>query len=776
MRNDKSDKHRRQDGSAQERSDSITILTCLDKHAIATKKWKLRADDKLECTDYKSGKWFSVDVKRVSSIGNLADRLQNIEADPGTFVIRGEPLPDTNLERTRRLSKPKKDHTAAFGEPEGGRRYVMLDFDNVRCPKKIDFTQNPESGIRHLISLLPSSFHDVTCFYQVSASAGVKPGLRAHLWFWLDRRVTNAELKTWAKDLSVAVDRTLFGPVQPHYVATPQFKGIADPFRGQRSGLVQGRDDEVVFPPVKVTPHRNSRVQWREWADKRLAGYENQIKRAMPGERHRVVNYAAYQMGRLVPHLIDRQTVFERLMASVAKMEEPLPIERAKDEIGRAMNDGIEKPDNPEDDWRRGLALDRSMRPKAVVGNVVMVLKAHPAWSGVLAYDSRKLRPCFVKSPPWETSAISLPRHIREEDAGMCAAWFTRELAMGISISVAHDAMGTVATDKKFDPVRQYFDGLVWDAGSRLDTWLVDYAGATDSSFVRAVGAKWLISAVARTYKPGCKVDTILILEGAQGKGKSMALRVMAGDDFFTDHLEDLGNKDSRIQLHGPLIVEMAELDAMNRKEASTIKAFLTVQEDRFRSPYGRIVERFPRRCIFAGSTNQALYLKDQTGGRRFWPVAVGKINIDGLRKVRDQLWAEAVYRFQRREDWWLSKKLEHRARGEQEARRQTDPWEEPIYEYLTKTWQDLSADGAIGVVFGGEEIKKRFDPSGLRLWTTTEEVLAAIGLGRAQRDKPSQMRCGECLKVLGWKKRRLRVDKNRQINAYFPPDGFFDK
>ena len=143
------------------------------------------------------------------------------------------------------------------------------------------------------------------------------------------------------------------------------------------------------------------------------------------------------------------------------------------------------------------------------------------------------------------------------------------------------------------------------------------------------MGAKWLIGGVARIFQPGCKVDTCLILEGEQGLLKSTALRTLAGDAFFTDDIADLGSKDSVMQTRGVLIIELAELDSMSR-EVSRVKAFMSRQVDRIRPPYGRRVIEVPRECIFAGTTNKDTYLKDETGGRRFWPVKVGAVSVSG--------------------------------------------------------------------------------------------------------------------------------------------------
>ena len=209
-----------------------------------------------------------------------------------------------------------------------------------------------------------------------------------------------------------------------------------------------------------------------------------------------------------------------------------------------------------------------------------------------------------------------------------------------------------------------------------------------DSEYVRAIGPRYLISIVARIYDPGCKVDHVLILEGPQGKQKSEALRVLViKDDWFTDGLSHISNKDAMLELSGVLIVEIAEMDALTRASSSAIKKFLTKRNDRFRPPFGKHIITLPRQCVFAGTINPPAngYLKDPTGARRFWPAMCrGMIDLEGLKRDRDQLWAEAVHRFKVGAKWWLeTPELEALATAEQDARFVADEWEAPIREWL---------------------------------------------------------------------------------------------
>jgi len=235
-----------------------------------------------------------------------------------------------------------------------------------------------------------------------------------------------------------------------------------------------------------------------------------------------------------------------------------------------------------------------------------------------------------------------------------------------------------------YDPVVEYLDGLEWDGVKRLDSWLTRYCGAEANLYTAAVGAKWLIGAVARQYRPGAKVDEMLVLEGKQGVGKSRALAALAiKPKWFLDTMPQIGSKDAMQALQGRMIVEVAELAAIRRSSRETLKQFLSTTEDKYRPPYGRIPITQPRRVVFAGTTNDFEYLPDSTGNRRFWPVEVSNIDVEGLNRDRDQLWAEAVAAYRTGKVWHLTREEEQLAAHEQEKRRASSPWEADIARFL---------------------------------------------------------------------------------------------
>jgi hypothetical protein len=207
-----------------------------------------------------------------------------------------------------------------------------------------------------------------------------------------------------------------------------------------------------------------------------------------------------------------------------------------------------------------------------------------------------------------------------------------------------HDAVDQLCLRNSFDPVCDYLDGLKWDGKARLNDWLVRYLGADDTELNRAIGRLSLVAAVRRARQPGCKFDQIIVLEGVEGTEKSTAIATLAGADNFSDQtILGLDDRTQAERVKGKWLYEIADLAGMRRAEVETVKAFASRTHDRARPAYGRTVVDQPRRCVFFATTNTDDYLKSQTGNRRFWPVKTVAINIDALRRDRDQLWAEAA-------------------------------------------------------------------------------------------------------------------------------------
>jgi len=316
--------------------------------------------------------------------------------------------------------------------------------------------------------------------------------------------------------------------------------------------------------------------------------------------------------------------------------------------------------------------------------NGLLVMQKHPLMRDVLIYDVFADEVILNKCPPWSNIEPWKPRAIRDDDSTAATAWFETPQGLGLSIrpNDAHDIMLSVAKMHEVDPPRTWLESLQWDGVERIGHWLSDYCNVDENAYTQTVGRKFLIGAVQRIMQPGCQMDSMLILEGDQGHRKSTALKLLAQfgqASYFTDQVDDIGNKDALIQIQGVSIIEFAEMDTLNKADTDHIKKFVTRREDRYRPPYGRTLVTRPRRCVFAGTVNPGGngYLKDPTGARRFWPVLVNSmIDIEQLGKITPQLWAEAFLAWKSGEGNWIDDpEVLKLAVGEQALRFEEEPW-----------------------------------------------------------------------------------------------------
>jgi hypothetical protein len=407
----------------------------------------------------------------------------------------------------------------------------------------------------------------------------------------------------------------------------------------------------------------------------------------------------------------------------------------------------------PVDDWHAKLALTDSGKLRKDAGNVALILKHDEELAGCLEHDSFADLTYWARDLP-DDIGIAPPRcgdRLQDHHATYIQHKIAKLYGPTIPKQAIWDGMESSAMDAAINPLQDYLRSLTWDGKQRLPTWLHTYLGAAGDEYTHAVGIWFMISAVARALRPGCKADHMLILEGTQGIGKSRAIHTLGGE-WYLGRLPDLRDIDRAAEaIQGNWIVEVGELDAMRGTAEPRIKDFLTQQTDEYRAAYARKKKTMPRCCVFIGSTNEDHYLGDATGGRRFWPVRVSSIDVDALQQDRDQLWAEAVVRFESGEQWHPTPDLATRLAEEQEARFQSDDWEPLVAEWLRKQLDH----------YGWEQQQIR----------TVDVLQVALGIDAAKIDKKAQMRVSGVLKRLGLRNGRctgkryfLATGKTREL------------
>ncbi|MEK1886244.1 MAG: virulence-associated E family protein [Phyllobacterium sp.] len=385
---------------------------------------------------------------------------------------------------------------------------------------------------------------------------------------------------------------------------------------------------------------------------------------------------------------------------------------------------------------------------KSRVANPLQVrqeLNRHGLTKDLVCFDSFSHRIMLVRPiprPGLKAPKSFEPREWQDTDDTALTEHLNSRGFVRISRGMVREVIDLEARAHAYHPIQDYLQGLQWDGVKRLSRFLVDYCGAAINGdtgdekaaarqYVEAVTRCLFISAVARVFEPGCKNDHAVILEGGQGTLKSSLLRTLAvRDAWFSDSLpHNLGSRDARQHLMGVWIVELAEIAQFKKSEVEAVKDFLSCQTDRFRPPYGRSDIVAPRQCVLVGSTNSDVYFHDTTGNRRFWPVRITAIKLGDIRKIVNQLWAEAYDAWQGGEKWWLSSKIEKTAAMHQDDRLERDPWHDDIAMYVDSR------------VTGNQ--------------FTTADVLKLLDIPVARRERTHEMRVGAVLRLLGCTRRK---------------------
>src|SRR5208283_3207337 len=426
--------------------------------------------------------------------------------------------------------------------------------------------------------------------------------------------------------------------------------------------------------------------------------------------------------------------------------------------------------------WRAQIIRNSDGDPKALLANAVLMLRHSTEWQGVLAYNEFSLQVETALPAPWPQSR---PSTTWDEDADSRTACWLQAHGVTVNSKVAGEAVQVIARENPFHPVKREIESTPWDQKPRNMRWVHTCLGAEDTPLNAVMGAKYLIQSIARIYQPGCQADATLLLVGKQGIGKGTALWTLAGDKYFTDHLSDMASKDARIELHGKRVIEIGEF--ANRRSELERKGFLTCRADNFRPPYERRSRWVPRSCVFAATTNDNTPLTDETGGRRYWSVTCGKIDIEALHRDRAQLWAEAYAQYRAGETWHVDfEEFQQALTEEQESRYRGGAYDDLILPWLENP-QPRDYNIHVDHLFETEQGNRvlRFDSSPelkashcqnaepTRV-TVLDIWVHAIGRGAHEITDKSNAAIRACLTHAGWRFEKVRQVQGTRRTARF--------
>lgn len=410
------------------------------------------------------------------------------------------------------------------------------------------------------------------------------------------------------------------------------------------------------------------------------------------------------------------------------------------------------------DGWELRFLMSRD-GPKGCAQNVSLIFENDLRWKGIFAENLFTGAIDIVKQPPIPQIEIG---ELSDQQVSMIHVWIEENYQIVIQDGAMKKGLINISTKNRYHPVKDYLNELpAWDNVPRTDDWLNKALGPKDvpSEYLNAVGTRFLIGAVRRIMDSPepTKVDNMLVFEGLQGDGKSTLIEVLF-TPWHGDTPLPLGDKDAYINIRGCWGYELAEMDSFNKAAVSTAKSFLSSHTDKYRPPFGTKSMKYPRQTVLIGSVNHTEYLTDSSGNRRYWPVWANKIDVPWLKDNRQQLWAEALFRYRQGETHWIDDKVEPElsamVKYEQALREHPDAWEALLF-----VWMD-SADC-------------RQD-----YYSHIEIFQYPLKIDIRVINKSHEMKLSNAMQKLGWLRKRKRVDgyKTPRPHLYVTPEWVIDK
>lgn len=348
----------------------------------------------------------------------------------------------------------------------------------------------------------------------------------------------------------------------------------------------------------------------------------------------------------------------------------------------------MEQKDDPKK-WQLGLERTKAGGYRTTLRNSVLMLKHEMGIKGVFIYNAFNERLEIKGKVPWEKNRINRYNAIDDREIECIRLHLAEKFGVEFSSQTMWKSVDLVAAGDVYHPIKDVLETYKWDGTPRVDSWLQRYCGSADNDLTNVMGRKVLVAMIARIYSPGCKFDYVLVLEGAQGIGKSTTCEILGGE-WYGDAPVDPTDKDCIPYIHSKWVIELSEMITTRKTDNDRLKNFLSRKEDDVRLPYARARQRFPRQCIFIGTINpdDVGYLTDTTGNRRFWPVFCEKFDLDGLKRDREQLLAEAIQIYKKGESLMLPHALIDENEKENMKRLAADPWR-----WIIAEWIDANPD-----------------------------------------------------------------------------------
>lgn len=737
-------------------------------------------------------------------VASLEDAAPYITACPANvFLVRGRPVHDEII--PRRSHRPKPDRPPTL-EPEA-HFLLPVDIDGKEIP--VDGADLPAAA-EAARSILPDPLSRSRCLALATSSAGIAPGARVRLWFWLPIALSDDECKAI---LTGIADTAIYTPSQPIYCAPPIFRGRADPYAGRPravwlpgapaaapraptreehrpkfsagmfatpgtegtrartlasvAGTMRKRGLEAPAIDAALQEHNRTFPEPLPAEDvaaiaESIAGYEPEVIVRPPADSaagDRALRRAQKRVAEDPGLLTTEAARLSRHVRSgaISEIQAIGALSRGLDGAGAPAYDRADLAqllsvtvDDTVPPWAAEAPCDADGNPIMCPESMRLLLTHHPEFS--LWFDRRAQRDMWTRCP-WRE-----PGELHPSDDANLRAWCSKHLGWHkLQGLTPLEAISAVARRVSRDPWAEYLAGLKWDGTDRLSTAATRLLGCEDTTANNAMFALWMISAAARTADPGCQVDHVLTLKGPQGAGKTSFLRTLAGGpDNFTRLVasSDLTSPRGIGRIYGPVIVEMAELAALKRADIEHMKAFIDERVDRVQWLYAKRPVNLKRMCVFAATTNEDEPLHDVTGGRRWWPIAVGQINLAALAAEREQLWAEAVARYAAGQSWWPTAE-QAAAWGlaeQQESFRAPEPCEEALAEVLDLTYT-AGRNALTGATITEDQLVDG------RLVKVTTQQLTSLAHLRAMDSRA----IGKAMTALGWKSLRGTIDGARR-------------